>query len=589
MLAVVMLQWTGAAWSPAPAAEAHGASPALAPRAVVLSRQSAESQGSAAPLAGRNPAASQRRAPIAPAVVPVGTMDRGPAVRLPRLPNAEDMRYTDPGAIIRSAPQPEMRIDAGPEPLPLPPITDPPRVEVVRPNPLLALEEVLFSIEQNYPLLAAAFAERGIAAGELLAADGPFNTRFTSYGKSYPLGGYRYTVADTYFEQPTWWGGQSYAGYRIGVGPTFPIWYGELETNSGGEFRAGHVQSLLKGLAIDKRRAELFKARIARSAAEPEIQRQRIEFLQAGATAYWGWVAAGRRYAIAQQILSDALERDKILAERERLEDIAPIDRVDNQRIVLDRRSKLIFAGRKLQEAAIKLSLFYRDGNAAPILADPNRLPRAFPPVVPPQPTQLTADVQLAWQQRPELRQLALKRQAVQVQLNLAQNQRLPQVDGLVGVAQDLGQEKPGFFKTPFQLETGVYGSVPLQRSEARGLALAAQAELTQLAARTRWAQDKIRADVQDAMSALLASYQTVAPISESVQLTYQMELAERERYALGDSNLFTVNLRELQTAEAAILEVDAVSSYFIEQADYLASLGLDGLTRRRFGLLGTP
>ena len=177
----------------------------------------------------------------------------------------------------------------------------------------------------------------------------------------------------------------------------------------------------------------------------------------------------------------------------------------------------------------------------------------------------------------------------MQVQLNLAQNQRLPQVDGLVGVAQDLGQEKPGFFKTPFQLETGVYGSVPLQRSEARGLALAAQAELTQLAARTRWAQDKIRADVQDAMSALLASYQTVAAISESVQLTYQMELAERERYALGDSNLFPVNLREVQTAEAAILEVDAVSSYFIEQADYLASLGLDGLTRRRFGLLGTP
>jgi outer membrane protein TolC len=510
-------------------------------------------------------------------------------VRLPRLPAEEELPYTDPRAILGPSGNPNLRMDSSAEPLPLPPTTTEPPAEVVRGTPLLTLDEVLLSVERDYPLLAAAFAERGIAAGELLAAGGPFNTKFTSYGKTYPLGGYRYTVSDNYFEQPGWWGGEAYAGYRIGVGPTFPIWYGELATNSGGEFRAGHVQPFLKNLAIDKRRAELFKARLNRSAAEPEIRKQRIEFLQAAATAYWSWVAAGRRYVIAQQILSDAVLRDKILAARERLEDIAPIDRVDNQRIVLDRRAKLIFAGRRLQETAIKLSLFFRDLDGQPILPEPNRLPHTFPRVLPPQVQLLSADVQLAWRQRPELRELALRRQATVVQLNLARNQRLPQVDGILGVAQDVGQEKPGFFKTPFQLESGVYGSVPIQRSEARGQALAAQSLLAQIGARTRWTQDKIRADVQDAMSALIASHDTIAPISESVQLTYRMEVAERERYSRGDSNLFTVNLRELQTAEAAILEVDALSSYFIEQADYLAALGLDGLSRRQFARLGTP
>jgi cobalt-zinc-cadmium efflux system outer membrane protein len=90
---------------------------------------------------------------------------------------------------------------------------------------------------------------------------------------------------------------------------------------------------------------------------------------------------------------------------------------------------------------------------------------------------------------------------------------------------------------------------------------------------------------LQDALSALQAAYQQLLPARESVQLTYQLEVAERKRYAVGASDLFVVNFRELQTADAAALEVVALADYFAALADYQAAVGLDGLTASRYGI----
>jgi outer membrane protein TolC len=162
--------------------------------------------------------------------------------------------------------------------------------------------------------------------------------------------------------------------------------------------------------------------------------------------------------------------------------------------------------------------------------------------------------------------------------MNLSRNQTLPQLDGFVAAAKDVGTETPPIDKTPFQLEAGIVGSVPLQRSAARGNIRAAQASIVQLNARLRWYEDKIAADVQDSVSAILAAHEQLRPRREAVQLTFRMEVAERRKYDLGDSNLFVLNLRELDTRDAASLEIDAIVTYFVATAYYHAALGLDGL-----------
>lgn len=564
------------------------AHPGPAPRESLASAKRASPAASAPPVKPVALTASPLSAPPAarkPVVKATATAPshRGGELRspgLPRLPSGDKEPFTSPDAFVlpQATVAPQQNI----------PQTLPPPVEmqlpggkaeaVPPPAPQLQLRTVLQSVEQDYPLLAAVFQERGIAAGELVAAEAPFNTKVVTNAKDVPLGFYRYHIVDSYIEQPNWRGGRTFAGYRIGTGPTFPIWFGEFETNTGGEFRAGFVQSLLQGLAIDKRRADYLKAEIARSTAEPVIRQQRIEFMRAAAIAYWEWVGAGRRYVIAKQLLDTGLERDQVLEERARRGDIARIERTDNLRIINDREAKLVAAGRKFQEAGIKLSLFYRDAVGLPVLPDPQQLPHGFPSPPRHDAQRLGRDVQVAFQMRPELRELALKRQSLNVELAWARNQRLPQVDGFLTAAKDVGSETPPIDKTPFQLEAGVVAAVPLQFSQARGSIQRTQAAIAQLGARLRWYEEKITAEVQDATSELIAAHEQWVQRREGVQLTYQMEVAERSKFDLGDSNLFILNLRELDTRDAASLEIDSLVTYYVATAVYYAALGLDGL-----------
>jgi outer membrane protein TolC len=112
-----------------------------------------------------------------------------------------------------------------------------------------------------------------------------------------------------------------------------------------------------------------------------------------------------------------------------------------------------------------------------------------------------------------------------------------------------------------------------LQRRAARGREQAAEARLTQIDQRTRFQRDQIVAEVQDAVSAVRAAFQRVGVLTNEVVATRRVEVAERDRYELGDSNLFTLNLREISTVDAQIREVLAFADYYRAVALYELSI----------------
>ena len=111
---------------------------------------------------------------------------------------------------------------------------------------------------------------------------------------------------------------------------------------------------------------------------------QVIRFVRDGSVIYWQWVAAGEYYRIANGLLELARVRNEGLEEQVKAQEKADIDLVDNRRIIVSREAKRIDARRKLEQAAVKLSLFYRSGFGEPVLTDPVRLPAGFGPVVAP-------------------------------------------------------------------------------------------------------------------------------------------------------------------------------------------------------------
>ena len=454
--------------------------------------------------------------------------------------------------------------DAGPEAAP---------EEIPAPHGDLSLDDVLRSVYASYPLLRIAVEQRTIADGQLLQAHGAFDFKMKGGGTSGPLGFYQTNRFGAGFEQALFTGGEVFAGYRIGRG-NFQPWFGERETNDGGEFKAGFLIPLLQNRRIDSRRAAIFRAAFGRDAVEPDILLQLIDFVRAASYTYWEWVAAGRGVQIEQALLGIALERKEGLQKRIDRGDLRRIELTDNERLIVSRRAALIDAQRKLQQAAIKLSLFYRRTNGQPVLPADGSLPSDFPDAEPYDDQQLDADIQAALASRPETQFLDFVRQQLEVDLQQARNLYLPEVHIGAAASQDVGAAASAKGdKTPFELEAALMVSVPLQRRKALGKLQATQGKLVQVQAKSQFASDKIATDVQNAVVALKAAYQRIAQARQSVQLNQTMEEAERRRFNAGDSNLLIVNLREQATADARKTLVAALLEYFLAQADYRAAL----------------
>lgn len=443
------------------------------------------------------------------------------------------------------------------------------------PSDALELGEVTLSVVQYFPLIEAARREAIVAEGKQIAAEGAFDLKLQAESMNQPQGFYQNYRQMAKAEQPLWMGGALFGQYRIGDG-FFPTWYGERETNEGGEFKLGAAAPLFQNREIDQRRADLLKADIQRAAVDPVVQQEILEAVRTASYVYWAWVAAGQAYMVTQELLETAEERNAGIARQVETGDKAVTELQQNERLIATREAKLVEVRRKLQGAAIKLSLFNRDAEGRPVMPQFGQLPDAFPPVTAPDPEKLAADIELALQTRPELRAIAFERESVGVDLDQAQNEFLPRLDAVVAASKDVGAPTSSKGdKTPFELEAGVLFDVPLQRRKASGKTQSAQGKLTQLVIKQRFQENKITNEVRDAVVAIQAAYERIEKTRRGVELARKLVNAEYRSFQLGNSDLLRIALLEGQELESQLLEVDALLDYFQALADYRAALGL--------------
>ncbi|MFO0871431.1 MAG: TolC family protein [Pirellulales bacterium] len=477
--------------------------------------------------------------------------------------------------------------EAAPELVPAPPATPEgprPVLELEQPpvdpaeRTALPLRQVIESVYYSFPALEVALREFDIAGGKQLAAWGEFDLKIKAESMSQPLGYYENYRNVVKLEQALMSGGAVFGQYRIGDGD-FPVYYGERETNEGGEFKVGWETPLLRGRAIDERRANIFQATLKRQQVDPAAQALLLEFTFGASDAYWSWVAAGLSYDAQRELLRVTVERNEQFEERVKREDLAPIELVQNERLIASREAKVIEAERKLQQAAIKLSLYLRDEQGRPVMPTPAMLPDAFPEPLAPERNEFPAEVAQALANRPELTEIDLQRQQAEVDLALGENLRLPALNAVLLASKDVGASpysKKVF--SPFDVEAGVWFEVPLQRRKADGKIQEAYGKLAQLAAKREFLANKITIQVQDAQSALATSFDRVSRARRNVVLARRLEAAERQRFDAEDSDLLRVAIQESAEIEATLLEIDALADYFKAAAALRAALALDPL-----------
>ena len=447
---------------------------------------------------------------------------------------------------------------------------------------MLSLAEVVESVHQTYPLIEAAYQDAVIASGNQLAAWGNFDTKLKASTENRPLGFYETYRHALGIEQPIYHnGGNFFAGYRVGRG-VFPPWYLERQTNEGGEFKAGVNVPLLKDRRIDARRAELWRATYEQQIVQPEIQAQVIQFVRMASLVYWDWLAAGRNVEIAERALELARRRNTGLKEQVDAGAADPPLYADSVRLINLREAKLIDSQRKLQQTAIKLSLFFRDMTGQPVLPPADRL-GSFPVPQPVLPEDLDGGINVAVTTRPELAALDATLRQLNVDLAEARNDFLPTLDAQLIGSQDVGEptsEKRD--KQPFELEAGLFFDVPIQRRKAAGKVRAVRGKINQVAIKRQFTVEKIVAEVQSSHAALVAAYERVERTRRARELAEQLAEVEQIKFDDGASDLLALALREQFAIEAANAEVGALLDYFLARADYTAAIAVD-----RPGLIG--
>lgn len=441
---------------------------------------------------------------------------------------------------------------------------------------------VVESVRQHFPMIREAEANRTIASGEALSASGAYDRVVEGYSNGQPQDFYENNWHKWSVKRNTMWGGKVGAGYRIGRG-SFEPWYKERETNDGGEFSISLSAPIGRDREIDEYRAELWRAQLERGRVEPFIRAQVIMAVRDGSIAYWKWVAANENLLIADEVLKLGTDRVDLLNKQIELGEKAKIDAVDNRRIIVSRLAKQTDARRKLQQAAIKLSLYLRTANGEPLPLNNETLLSSFadikfPETSFPDAQFMQSDLAFAQANRPELSELNVLRQQVAVAYRQANNETRPDVDAGLFLGQDVGNPTSSDDKSEFEVEATLTVSVPLERRKARGKVRQLSGKLAQLRAKTQFASEKIATEVDTARAALVAANERVAQTTEGLGLAKQIQKAELRLYAEGQSTLFNLNLREKQTAEAAGERVNALLDFYLAEAEYRAALGLDTL-----------
>ena len=440
----------------------------------------------------------------------------------------------------------------------------------------LDLDTVLDSSIVHYPAIQAAIQQKYRREAELTGALGAFDLTLDQSALLWMDGFYGGKSLDSKFVKPLQNANTTlFAGYRV-TGDDFPVYQDELVTNDGGEFNFGFVVSLLRDRAIDQRRFAVHNATIEIEQAELDVMLENVLAQRNAAQAYWRWLAAGRKLRIQRDLVALAETRQAALRTREKAGDVARIFLTENRQNLLRRQAAVVAAARDFANAAVELSLYLRDANGDPIVAEESRLPLTLPDLK--GSVDITPDVvSRVLDRRPDLARIDNAAAVERQRLKLAENALLPRVDLGLKAGHDIGDGSAS--REGFEAIVDLTISIPLERRLGRGAVGAASAKLQALELERLLAEQQLTVEMQKLGNRINAALEFARLTEEEGEQAEIMESAERRRFNAGASDFFLVNLREERTANALLRNLESRFDYYSGLTDFhAATIDLESL-----------
>jgi outer membrane protein TolC len=269
----------------------------------------------------------------------------------------------------------------------------------------------------------------------------------------------------------------------------------------------------------------------------------------------------------AHQLLQLAEERQSALGRQVELGRLASLVLVENQQNIFRRRALVTQSQREFETAANLMSLFHRDADGKPLVAEASQLPLDLE-VLP----SLQPDAGAVLELRPDLQGIRLRLEQAAVKLDYGQNLLKPRLDARFSLEQDVADPFRGRLGGQgTEAVVGLSVSVPLQRREARGKVASAKAEIESLRYRQQVVEEQVKTEIAAIGIAIDATDRLFQLSRQEQETALRMAAAERTRFQNGASDFFLVNLREEAAADAAVRQLAAGYERASARADLVA------------------
>jgi outer membrane protein TolC len=293
--------------------------------------------------------------------------------------------------------------------------------------------------------------------------------------------------------------------------------------------------------------------------ARVQVTQKSLEVLLKSAQVYWKWVASGQKLRVVKAWVKTAEERQSFLERKVKAGDTSEIKLTDNQRSLLKRKSEVVKAERDFQQVSQELSLYIQ---RQPMLEE---VPQEIPVTA-----EAMGDVSKTQRdQLPVFRLISIEKEILEVEREMGIAQSLPALNlGLEGSRDVSGGGLPLDRKDPDQLRVGLNIEIPLENRKGRGKLREARGKIKALEQRQEWLEREWATFIAQNRVGLKTTREQLELIESELSATIRMAQAEVGRLNQGDGDVFFVNIREQDEAEARIrlIETKAMHEFLISE-----------------------
>jgi outer membrane protein TolC len=442
-------------------------------------------------------------------------------------------------------------------------------------NSILTSKDFLRRVTTHHPLAKGAELRPQQANALLRSARGAFDPVVggSISAKDFDSKEY-YDIRNIGLKVPTWFGASVNAGFEENTGQFLDP---ERTTPANGLGYAGVTLSFGEGLFMDKRRAELAKARIAKDLNEAERRLMLNELRLKAGVSYWYWFAAFHSKKVQEEAMIAARTRFEAVRRSAALGAVPSIDTVEAGIQLQNRIISLQQVEVELQNAAAQLEVYLWSEGLIPLELDSLTIPESLSSVELSEiPDTLKGDLTLLLDEHPVIVTYNASIEQGDISRRWAMEQLKPTVDLKYNAL--TGRVGEGDLLSGFNTNDRTWGvdvELPLFLRRERGELELAKLKLQDLEFKRLDQRRKLEFGIRMTLNEWELSVDQYALFSRNALDSESLLEGERRLFNLGESSLFMVNSREMGYIKAQLNAIKSMRTNKVSRLKMFNALGV--------------